>query len=266
MIVSPAALRKRLIDQASEPYRAAGRFAYHFARGKLGRDPVFVGMLERGIFPDAARILDLGCGQGLLAAWLLAARQLYDAGDWSAQWPAPPRVADLRGIDLLTIDVQRARRACGGWARFEAGDMRQMDLGQADVVVIMDAAHYVDGPSQDELLRRVRAALPPNGLFLTRVGDAGGGLRFQLSNWIDRAVALFHGLGWRRLYPRRLPDWIQALEALGFRVETVPMNGLLPFANVMLIARLGEGAGVGNQVSAIADGHRPAHDAGAPFP
>ncbi|WP_295446762.1 class I SAM-dependent methyltransferase [uncultured Thiodictyon sp.] len=244
MTLSPETLRRRLIDHASEPYRAVGRFAYHFARGKLGCDPVFVGLLQRGLFPDDARILDLGCGQGLLAAWLLAARQLYDAGEWSAQWPAPPRVA-IRGIDLLPIAVQRAHVAVGKRARFEAGDMRQMDFGQVDVVVIMDAAHYVDERCQDDILRRVRAALPPNGLFLTRVGDAGGGLRFQLSNWIDRTVVLFRGMGWPRLHCRSLPDWIQALEALGFRVETAVMNGDLPLANVMLIARLGEQSGAG---------------------
>lgn len=245
MTLSPETLRQRLIDNASEPYRAAGRFAYHFARGKLGRDPVFVGMLERGLFPDDARILDLGCGQGLLAAWLLAARKLYNAGDWSPEWPAPPRIADIRGIDLLTIDVHRAHLAVGRQARFEAGDMRDIDFGQADVVVIMDAAHYLDVPSQDDILRRVRAALPPHGLFLTRVGDAGGGPRFELSKWIDRTVAWCRGMGLVRLHPRRLPDWIKALETLGFRVETAPMNGLLPLANVMLIARLGEDAGVG---------------------
>ena len=118
--------------------------------------------------------------------------------------------------------------------------MRHVDFGQPDVVVIMDAVHYVDGPSQDEVLRRVRAALPPNGLFLTRVGDADAGLGFRVSTWIDRAVAFFRGNGLPRLYCRRLSDWIGALEALGFRVETAPMNGDLPFANVMLIARLGE--------------------------
>ena len=90
MTLGPEALRKRFIDHASARYRAAGGFAYHFARGKLGRDPMFCGLLERGLFPDNPRILDLGCGQGLLAAWLLSARQLYDAGDWSAECPAPP--------------------------------------------------------------------------------------------------------------------------------------------------------------------------------
>ena len=86
MTLTPEALRQRLLDRASAPYRAAGKFAYHFARGKLGGDPMFLALLQRGLIPDRSRILDLGCGQGLLAAWLLAARQLYDAGEWPAEW------------------------------------------------------------------------------------------------------------------------------------------------------------------------------------
>ena len=238
-------MRARLIAQASEPYRAAGRFAYHFARGKLGRDPMFIGLLRLGLFPGDAQILDLGCGQGLLAAWLLSARRLYDAGDWPEGWPAPPLVADIRGVDLSRSDVRRARLAVEGPVRFEQGDVRLVDFGQVNVVIMMDAVHYIDGASQDDVLRRVRAALAPNGLFLTRVGDADAGLRFQLSNWIDRAVVFCRGNGLLRLHCRRLSDWVQALEALGFRVGTVPMSGALPFANVMLIARLGDKASAG---------------------
>lgn len=66
---------------------APGRFAYHFARGKLGGDPVFLALLERGLLSDRARILDLGCGQGLLAAWLLAARRQFESGELLAAGP-----------------------------------------------------------------------------------------------------------------------------------------------------------------------------------
>jgi len=239
MSLTPHTLRQRLVDLASQRFRAAGRFAYHFARGKLGGDPMFLAMLQRGLIPDQARILDLGCGQGLLAAWLLAAWQSSEAGEWVTGWPAPGMPTDIRGVDLLDSDIKRAQTALGSAARFEQGDMRTVDFGEADVVVIMDVLHYVELSAQDDVLRRVRAALPAGGLLITRVGDADGGLRFQLSNWVDRTVAFFRGGRLPPTHGRSLHEWIRALEALGFRVETASMNGELPFANVMLIARLG---------------------------
>lgn len=237
MSSSTVTLHSRLVDRASQYYRGSGRFAFHFARGKLGADPVFMAMLERGLFPDNARILDLGCGQGLLAAWLFAGRQLYDAGEWPADWPAPPQLADIRGVDLLARDVQRARASLSIPAHFEEGNMLYVDYGQVDVVVIMDVLHYVDFAAQDDILRRVYAALPIGGLFITRVGDAGAGLRFKLSNWVDRTVAFLRGSRLRPMHCRLLQDWVQTLEQIGFSVEMVNMNGALPLANVMIIAR-----------------------------
>src|SRR5580698_9496745 len=70
-----AALNAALLDTACEPYRNAGRFAYYFARGKLRADPVYRSILELGLLLGRARVLDLGCGQGLLAAWLQAAER-----------------------------------------------------------------------------------------------------------------------------------------------------------------------------------------------
>lgn len=243
MSITPSSLRQQLVDRASRIYRPAGRFAYHFSRGKLGGDAMFLYLLERGLIPDQRRILDIGCGQGLLAAWLLAARAQYETGAWPAGWPAPGRPADFRGIDLLSSDVRRAQAALGDAARFEEGDMRVADFDQADVVVIMDVLHYVDIPAQDAVLRRVRDALPPDGVFITRVGDAAAGLPFKLSSWVDRTVAFFRGNGLPPVHGRPLEDWIRALESLGFSVETASMNGDLPFANVMLVARLGGGEG-----------------------
>jgi SAM-dependent methyltransferase len=240
MSLTPNALKAALIDRASQRFRPAGHFAYHFSRGKLGGDPVFLALLERGLLRDRARILDLGCGQGLLAAWLLAAREQYLTGAWPEGWPEPASPGDIRGVDLLASDIRRASAALPAPARFEQGDMRFVDFAQADAVVILDALHYVDIAAQNDVLRRVRAALPPGGLFLTRVGNAAAGVGFQLSNWVDRSVAFFRGNRLPPLHCRPLPDWIAALEALGFSVETAAMNGRLPFANVMLIAYLGE--------------------------
>ena len=129
------AFLRRLIDRATTPYRAAGRFAWHFARGKLGADPVFAGLLEHGLIPDQARVLDIGCGQGLLASWLLSAHAMHAAGDWPAHWPAAPAPRALHGIELMPKDVERARRALGDAAVFTAADMCRADFGEADAVI-----------------------------------------------------------------------------------------------------------------------------------
>jgi len=238
MSLTADALRQRLTDRASLLYRGAGRFAYHFARGKLGSDPMFLAILQRGLLPDNVRILDLGCGQGLLAAWLFVARQTWEAGDWPTGWAAPGHVAALHGVDVSSNAIRRARAAMGRRARFEKGDIREIDLGQADAIVILDVLHYVDRAAQDDVLRRAHKALSPHGLLLIRVGDASAGWGFRLSNRVDRTAALFRDHALPHLYCRPLADWIRTLEATGFVVDSIPMDGGLPFANVMLVARV----------------------------
>jgi SAM-dependent methyltransferase len=228
----------RLVDAAAEPYRAAGRFAWHFARSKLTRDPVFTALLARGLIADDSRLLDIGCGQGLFAAWLRAAAALHARGDWRADWPAPPRITSLHGIELMPRDVARARRALGDTATFTLGDMRNTAFEPADVAIILDVLHYVDIGAQDEVLGRVRDALHPAGTLLLRVGNPDAGLPFRVSIWVDQAVTIARGLGVTKLYCRSLPAWRAALTRLGFDVLALDMHQGTPFANVLLIAKL----------------------------
>ena len=236
--MSVAQARRALIGTASAPYRRSGRFAWHFARAKLRRDPVFTALFEQGWIPNRARLLDLGCGQGLLAAWLLSATQVWDQGAWPAMWPAPPSSVRVRGIELMPADVRRAQAALGAKAQIECADIREAGFGKADVVVILDVLHYMDYAAQDSVLMRVRAALEPRGMLLLRVGNAAAGLPFCISCWIDRAVAVARGHRPGRLYCRSLTDWRSVLERLGFNVEGHPMSAGTPFANVLLVCRL----------------------------
>jgi SAM-dependent methyltransferase len=234
--VTPAACRAALVTAAAEPYRATGRFAWHFARGKLGGDPVFTMILSLGLIPDGARILDLGSGQGLLASWLLAARRSFEAGAWCEAWPPAPRAASIHGIELKGADVARAVGALGSRATNEQGDIRFADFGRADVVVILDVLHYLDYADQDAVLARVRAALPPGGRLLLRVGDAARGMAFRISTWVDRLVMLARGHGCVRLHCRPLAAWREALSARGFESAPLPASAGTPFANVLLLA------------------------------
>ncbi len=234
-----AAFKKRLLDAATAPYRPAGHFAWHFARGKLGRDPVFFNLLARGLLPSPLRVVDLGCGQALLSNLVTAAHALHARGDWPAQWPAPPVLEAYRGIELMPKDVARARPALPPRAVVEQGDIRDSDLGRVNLVLILDSLHYIDTAAQDAVLARVRAALEPGGTLLLRVGDAAAGLPFKLCMLVDRSVTFIRGHRLGRLYCRPAADWRRSLEALGFAVDALPMDAGTPFANTLLVARLG---------------------------
>lgn len=237
--MTPSEFLPRLLDAASKPYKRAGRFAWHFARGKLGGDPAFRALLEHGLIPEGARVLDLGCGQGLLAAWLASARRLHDDGQWPAGWPAAPRIAALRGIELMSRDVERARDALGDTVEFTLGDICHTPFGQADVIVILDVLHYIDLAAQEDVLRRCRAALSADGVLLLRIGDAAGGLPFRISNWVDHTITFVRGHRVARFSCRSVAQWCDALSALGFCVAPLPMSQGTPFANVLLVARVG---------------------------
>ncbi|MDO5623735.1 MAG: class I SAM-dependent methyltransferase [Pseudomonadota bacterium] len=238
--ITPAALHRALVDAASARYQPAGRFAYHFARGKLGMDPLFIDLLRLGALQTGGRLLDLGCGQAVLAAWLLAARDAFERGAWPAGWPAPPHLTQLRGLELMPRDVARAQPPFAGEprVRIEQGDITSAAFGTADAVTLLDVLHYFDEARQDDVLRRVRAALAPGGVLVARVGDAGRGLRFRLSRWVDQAVTVVRGHRVSPLYGHPMPVWVGKLKALGFDVQVAATEGGPPFANTLLIARV----------------------------
>ena len=230
-------LAQDLVNEASAPYRAAGRYAYHFARGKLARDPVFEAILAHGLLTRRARILDLGCGQGLLAALLVAARGAAGTGAWPEDWPPAPQPSNIRGIELMTRDVRRAQLALARSAEFVEADVRRTDFGSVDGVVILDVLQYVDFVEQHRILQRVRSALLADGVLLLRIGDAHGGLGFTLGKWVDRVKLLAMSRRLERLHYRSVPAWRELLYATGFDTEVLPMSRGTPFANVLIVAK-----------------------------
>jgi SAM-dependent methyltransferase len=230
-----AATWSTLVESASAPYQRSGRFAWHFARGKLRRDPVFSHLIERGLIAPHSRVLDIGCGQGLLASVIRAAAAAASQGRWPSGWAAAPVDVRVAGIELHARDVARARTALGDGAELVCADMRTAPFAAADTVVLLDVLHYLGIAEQDAVLARVRAALPDGGRLVLRVGDAASRGRFAASRWVDRLVTLARGQGFARPAGRTLAAWQHRLHELGFAVASEPMHKGTPFANVLLV-------------------------------
>lgn len=241
MAATDAAWR-RLHETASAPYRKSGRFAWHFARGKLGRDPIFRGVIERGLLDvTRGRVVDIGSGQSLLASLLSAMARMQAQGQWPAGWASTPARAEYTGIELMPNDVARARASIADLEpapKLLCADMRTTVLPACDLVAIFDVLHYVDLPAQEAVLQRVRDALAPGGRLLLRVCDASAPRAFAFTQWVDRAVLFVRGHGTARTWGRPLSEWTALLARFGFSVQIVPMSQGTPFANVLLVADL----------------------------
>ena len=244
-----AAFERGLVDDAASLFRPAGRFALRFARGKLSGDPLFATLLRTGAVPDASCVVDLGCGQGLLAAWLFTARGRWTSmrHQWPAGWPDPPKVGTYLGIDQSRADIARARVALPPFARVFRGDVRTLGttlLDRCDVATLFDVLQYLDPIAQERLLTAIHAGLPPWGALLLRVGDGAASMASRWSNAVDLVVCALRGHPRLRLHRRPIDRWIAMLEGIGFAVEVLDderASRSSGFANVLLRASRSDG-------------------------
>jgi SAM-dependent methyltransferase len=234
-------LHEALPEAAARPYRDAGTFAWRFARNKLRFDPVFLALLQGGVLPDRGTLLDLGCGQGLLLALLVAARGQFRSGQWPPDWPAPPLNLDLLGIELDENRAALAQRALAGEARVIPQDARDAAFPPCAAVVLLDVLMYLPERDQLRALEKAAAALEPGGLLLMREADAGAGFTFRMTRWSERLLEIFRGHLRDRLHYRAAAEWTGVLESLGFSVTIQPMSSGTPFANVLFVCKKRDG-------------------------
>lgn len=225
-----------IIDTAILPYAQAGRHVYRFVRGKLRYDPVYRAILNNGLLPNEGRLIDLGCGVGILAALLTEARNQHQAGNWDPDWPAPPQSLELFGVELLERKVASARLALGDRVPIFQGDIRTFDFPDCSAAVLLDVLMYLKAADQRQILQRIARAMQPGGVLLMREANAAGGLRHHVTSLAEHICCLWRGQGWNALHYRSAKEWTALLEESGFSVVSLPMSQGTPFSNVLFRA------------------------------
>ena len=149
---------------------------------------------------DGARVLDLGCGDGELAAAIASRGAVVTGVDASASMIDAARA---RGIDARVGDGQ-ALGALFGPEAFDA-------------VFSNAALHWM--PDAHAVLSGVRTVLRPGGRF---VGEAGGHGNVAAVATALLAALAERGVDGRARWPWRFPtdaEWRAALGTCGFEVE-----------------------------------------------
>jgi predicted exporter/SAM-dependent methyltransferase len=216
----PACLRARR-KQVSRLYRYQGPYVTQFVYWKMRTDPLFQAV-EKAT-PLRGRILDLGCGYGILAHWLT----LF----------APERSVSGVDFDADKIRVAQATARANPGVAFEQRDILEWtEYPACDCVLLCDVLHYFPRELKAEVLRKVFQALRPGGCLIVRDACAEGTSRHGRVAWSEKWAVRFgqnktrHGLHFESE-----ESHLALLREAGFAEATVQRGAGLG-SNVLLIA------------------------------
>jgi uncharacterized protein (DUF2062 family)/trans-aconitate methyltransferase len=228
---------QRLAEATAKRYFECGVFHWEFARGKLRGDPLYREIVSRLAPTLGGRIVDLGCGRGLVLALLDMART-EPAGRYFQVGVRPESdPVELVGVELRPRLAAVARQALGERVRIEVADLTAWSPPEADAFLLLDVLHYLKSDAQVVVLARLAAALRPGGQLLVREADSARPLRFFLTRSGERLAALARGHWRQRFHYRSAAAWAHLLASQGLETTTSPLWRRTPFANVLIGAR-----------------------------
>jgi SAM-dependent methyltransferase len=206
--------------------RVAARFGERWLRmyawRKLRSDPIFPAAFEL-LRESSERLLDVGCGVGLLAFYLRERNFL------------PP----ISGLDNDGRKIERANVVANGV--YHDLDFIEQNvcapIAQTGNVVLFDLLHYLCPADQKRLFSRLATRIAPGGLLIIRDCPRDGNLRF----WLTYLAELFaQATTWNMKAPLHFPTRekvFAAFDEARFSRTVLPLWGRTPFNNHLFVFR-----------------------------
>jgi 2-polyprenyl-3-methyl-5-hydroxy-6-metoxy-1,4-benzoquinol methylase len=173
------------------------------------------------LLTDEGRILDVGCGFGLFAAYF---GQTHPRRRIVGVDPDGRRIGIARDV-AAKLKLREHE--------FVVGDVRDAGLeGPFQAAYVLDVMHHLPETDQLRVLERLRSLLAPGGMLLVK--DITTEPRFGLffTRALDRLM-----VGWHEpLAYRHHREWGEMLNALGFKVRMVRVPDVLPYPHVVIAA------------------------------
>jgi 2-polyprenyl-6-hydroxyphenyl methylase/3-demethylubiquinone-9 3-methyltransferase len=161
----PPALKARILparsvsisDAAWNREYNSGKWDYLGTTQEVARYSVIAGYCRH--LKPAARVLDVGCGAGVLASWLSSAS-----------------ISSYFGVDHSEVAIEQARQSNISGAEFAVADAASFEPSQVfDVIVFNEMLYYLANP--EEHVRRFARALAPGGLLIVSIWYHDDGIR-----------------------------------------------------------------------------------------
>ena len=190
------------------------RFLRSYVQAKLARDPVYEAVLAR-VRGSGEPILDVGCGVGVLEAFL------------RARGVGVP----IAGIDSDAKKIAVAQQVDID-ATFDVGDALALPPFRG-TVVILDLLHYLTRDERQRVLAQVVER--SSGLAIIRDAVRDRTMRYRLTvaqETFARAV------GWLRVPRLDFPtveEIVAPFHAAGFEVSVAPLWGRTPLNNYLFV-------------------------------
>ncbi len=173
------------------------------------------------LLPAEGRILDVGCGFGLFAAYFAQTE--------------PGRV--FTGVDSNARRIamaQKVMQAIGHEGdEFLACDARDVQVaGPFQGAYLLDVMHHVPKDDQEALLRRLVDLLAPGGVLILKDITTEPYLGLKFTEYLDRLM-----VGWNEpLAYRHHSEWGEMLAGFGMRIRAVRVPDVLPYPHVVIAA------------------------------
>jgi 2-polyprenyl-3-methyl-5-hydroxy-6-metoxy-1,4-benzoquinol methylase len=173
------------------------------------------------LLPDEGRILDVGCGFGLFAAYF---------GQTQSR-------REIIGIDPNARRIAMAERVARSLSlkrhHFIAGDVRDANLqGPFNAVYMLDVMHHIPADAQRGVLERIYDMLVPGGVLLMKDITTEPHYQLVFTEMLDRLMV---GRDEPLAY-RHHRAWGELLTEIGFRTRIVRVPDVLPYPHVVISA------------------------------
>lgn len=171
--------------------------------------------------PSSGRIVDLGCGFGMLTVYLALLSQ----------------ARRVRGIDISHRRLRAAKFVSANIHNvvFEFADLLQCPLDDCNCILLIDTLHYFPVPAQNRLLEKCYECISPGGTLLLRDSNKDNTIRHFITRLHETIMTRSGFTKGEMLCFRSFVELKSYLEGLGFFVDALPMWDRTPFADTLLV-------------------------------